>query len=87
METIAVYASVFWIALLAATVFPAQSDPVLFGLLLTEKYAWWILVLVATVGNTLGSAINWFIGKNIAQLEQYKWFPIKRDSMKKAEKR
>lgn len=79
------YAGLFWIALLAATIFPAQSEPVLFGLLLTENYAWWILVIVATVGNTLGSVINWFIGKNIAHLEQYKWFPIKRHSMEKAE--
>ncbi len=86
MSSLLVYVSLFWVALLAATVFPFQSEAVLFGLLLSGKYSWWILVLVATAGNTLGSLINWFIGRNIAYLEQYTWFPIKkRTTIEKAE--
>ncbi len=85
MVSFAVYAGLFWTALLAATVFPFQSEPVLLALLLTTDYSWWLLVLVATVGNTLGSVINWFIGKNLARLEPYQWFPIKRASMERAE--
>lgn len=85
MNSLVIYGGLFWAALLAATVFPFQSEAVLFGLLLTGKYSWWILVLVATAGNTLGSLINWFIGRNIAYLEQYTWFPIKRTTIEKAE--
>lgn len=85
MSQLAVYASLFWIALLAATFLPLQSETVLFGLLISKSYHWWILVLIATAGNILGSVINWWIGRNIAFLEQYKWFPVKRKSMERAE--
>ncbi|MHB1086239.1 MAG: YqaA family protein [Minisyncoccota bacterium] len=85
MVSFAVYAGMFWAALLAATIFPFQSEPVLLTLLLTDSYVWWILVFVATAGNTLGSILNWFIGRNLARLEQYDWFPVKRSSMQKAE--
>ncbi len=85
MTSLAAYTAIFWLALLAATIFPFQSEPVLLGLLLTQDYTWWILVAAATFGNTLGSIINWLIGRNIALLERYRWFPLKRSSMEKAE--
>ncbi len=85
MVSFAVCAGLFWTALLAATVFPFQSEPVLLALLLTTNYSWWLLVLIATAGNTLGSVVNWVIGRNLARLENYRWFPVKRDSIERTE--
>ncbi len=85
MLSASVYVGLFWIALLAATIFPFQSESALLALLLTDDYIWWVLVLVATLGNTMGSAVNWLIGKYFAPLERYRWFPVKQASMEKAE--
>lgn len=79
------YLGLFWAALLAATVFPFQSEAVLLALLLTEAYSWPLLISVATVGNIAGSMVNWLIGRNISFLERYKWFPIDPASIAKAE--
>jgi hypothetical protein len=54
MSHLAVYAGLFAAALLAATFVPCQSEVVLFGLLLTEHYPWWLLVLVASIGQYAG---------------------------------
>ena len=86
MEHVAEYAGLFAAAFLSATVLPFQSEVVLFGLLLTEHDQWWLLVLVASVGNTLGSAVNWLLGRFIAQLEDRRWFPVRRETVAKAEK-
>lgn len=85
MEHLAQYLGLFAAALLSATILPFQSEVVLFGLLLTEHYRWWLLVLVASAGNTLGSVVNWVLGRSIAQFEQRPWFPVKRESIARAE--
>ncbi len=79
------YAGLFSAAFLAATIFPFQSEAVLLALLLTEAYNWPLLIFVATVGNTAGSMVNWLIGRNLAFLERYKWFPVDSGSITKAE--
>lgn len=86
MEHLAQYAGLFAAAFLSATVLPFQSEVVLFGLLLTEHYRWWLLILVASAGNTLGSVVNWVLGRCIAHLENRPWFPVKRDAIARAER-
>ncbi len=70
---------------LAATVFPAQSEGVLAAMHLTGAYNVYALVLVATVGNVLGSCINWLLGRYIHHFQYRKWFPVKPDKLHKAE--
>jgi membrane protein YqaA with SNARE-associated domain len=48
-------AGLFVSAFLAATIFPAQSEAVLFGLLYLGQPEPLLLLAVASVGNTLGS--------------------------------
>ncbi len=81
IEVLAIYAGLFAAALLAATILPLQSEAVLVGLLLSGRYPWWLLILVASVGNTLGSVVNWLLGRYIAQFEDRRWFPVKRDAI------
>lgn len=55
------YLSLFFTSLIAATLFPMGSELVLIGLI---KHGWPVVttVAVASVGNVLGSAINYVIG-------------------------
>lgn len=71
-----VYLSLFLTAIIAATLFPLSSEALLVTLLY-QQYSPLLLWLVATSGNTLGSCINWFLGKQCLHWQDKKWFPIK----------
>jgi membrane protein YqaA with SNARE-associated domain len=82
---LATYAGLFTAALVAATVLPAQSELLLAALVLAERYPLWLLVLVASVGNTLGSTINWSLGRLLSRFEKQRWSPIRREAIAGAE--
>ncbi|WP_230533159.1 YqaA family protein [Microvirga roseola] len=79
------YSALFAASFLSATIFPFQSEAVLFGLMLTEQYNGWLLIAVASIANTLGSIVNWVLGRFFAEFEDRPWFPVKREKMAKAE--
>ena len=85
MSHLAQYAGLFFAALLSATILPFQSEVVLFGMLLTHHYSAVALVLVASLGNILGSCLNWLMGRFLARFEDRPWFPLRRDKIEKAE--
>lgn len=62
----ALYGGLFAVAFLAATILPLQSEAALVAALLLERYPAWALVAVASLGNILGSIVNWGIGRAIA---------------------
>ncbi len=66
----------FLIAFAAATIFPMQSEAALVGLILTQKFSLFTLVAVASIGNTLGSITNWFLGRGIEHFRDRPWFPV-----------
>jgi membrane protein YqaA with SNARE-associated domain len=76
MSSLAAYAGLFFAAFLAATLFPAQSEAVLAALLLSGDYTLWILIAVASVGNVLGSIVNWALGRGIERFRDRRWFPV-----------
>lgn len=55
-------AAVFIVALVSATLLPLGSEPAVFLLVKADPSMFWPAVLVATVGNTLGGAISWWMG-------------------------
>ena len=71
-----VYAGLFVTALLAATLLPGGSEPLLAGLIAASKGNPLALFVVATIGNTLGSVVNWVLGRGIAHWRDRKWFPL-----------
>ena len=77
MVTLGVYIGLFGVAFLAATILPMQSEAALIGLLLTGYYSSWSLILVASIGNVLGSVINWLLGRHLETYQDRKWFPVK----------
>jgi membrane protein YqaA with SNARE-associated domain len=75
MADVAVYASLIVTAFIAATMLPAQSEAVLAGLLLTGSYPVGYLLAAASVGNVLGSVVNWLLGRAVERLRDRAWFP------------
>jgi membrane protein YqaA with SNARE-associated domain len=76
MADLSIYGGLFLSAFLAATVLPISSEAVLAGLLATRTGDPLALFLVATVGNTLGSVVNWLLGRGIARFRERPWFPV-----------
>ena len=37
--------------------------------------------MVATAGNSLGSAVNWVLGRFLTRFEDRRWFPFKPESL------
>ncbi len=66
----------FMAAFLAATLLPAQSEAVLVGLILAGDQPLWLLLAVATLGNVLGAALNWVLGRFLMQFSDRRWFPV-----------
>lgn len=84
MIDLAAYAGLFAAAFIAATIFPMQSEAILVGLILTGDYSLWGLVAVASVGNTLGSGVNWLLGRGIERFRESRWFPATPQQLEKA---
>lgn len=76
--------SLFASALLAATILPAQSEAVLIGLSAAGNHSKLALFAVASVGNVLGSLINWLLGRYLIHFQDRKWFPVKGSLFNKA---
>jgi membrane protein YqaA with SNARE-associated domain len=55
--------TVFAVSLISATLLPMGSEPVVLGLVHLQPEMFWPVIAVATVGNTLGGAITWWMGK------------------------
>ena len=54
--------SVFVVSFVSATLLPMGSEPVVYGLVELNPSLFWPAIAVATVGNTLGGAVSWWIG-------------------------
>ena len=54
--------SVFVVAFVSATLLPMGSEPAVFGLVSLNPNLFWSAIGVATLGNTLGGAVTWWMG-------------------------
>ncbi|WP_350601311.1 YqaA family protein [Pseudomonas sp. 65/3-MNA-CIBAN-0223] len=79
------YFGLFLAAFGAATLLPMQSEAVLVGMLLSDQYIVSTLLAVATLGNVLGSALNWVLGRSIEKLRHKRWFPVSESKLEKAQ--
>ena len=79
-----IYLSLFIISFLAATILPFSSELTLAGMMATSSYDNLLLLLVASLGNVLGSAVNWILGFYSRNLSTKKWFPFKDEQIEKS---
>lgn len=80
-----IYLSLFAIAFASATLLPLQSEAVLAALLVAGDRPWWLLLTVASLGNTLGAGVNWWLGREINRFRDRRWFPASPQRMAQAE--
>ncbi|MCS6892095.1 MAG: YqaA family protein [Rhodovarius sp.] len=80
----AAYLGLFLSAFGAATLLPLQSEPVLIGLLAGGVGLPWLLVATASLGNTLGAVVNWWLGRQIDRFRDRRWFPVPPDRLEAA---
>ena len=70
--------SVFLIAFISATVVPMGSEPLVFAVIKANQSLFWPAILVATLGNTLGGVVNYWMGYGaklaFAKERESRWF-------------
>lgn len=84
MDIFAIYGGLFAIAFAAATILPAQSEAALAGFLAMGSFSPAMLVLVASLGNVLGSVVNWGLGRGIERFRDRPWFPLRPATLNRA---
>jgi membrane protein YqaA with SNARE-associated domain len=67
------YLLLFSSAFLAATILPFYSEVILFALLSAGGDPF-MLVVIATLGNTLGAVVNWVMGRYLLHFRDRRWF-------------
>ena len=70
--------SVFLISFVSATLVPLGSEPAVFAVVKANQAMFWPAILVGTLGNTLGGALDYFLGYRakvaFAKERQTRWF-------------
>lgn len=71
-------------AFTSATILPGTSEVALAALVASGNYGVWLLVMVATLGNVMGSCVNWGLGLYIDHFRDRRWFPVSPDALDRA---
>ena len=80
------YLILFSTAFVAATLLPAQSEAVLLGMLHLSQQSVFLLVIFATLGNVLGSTVNWWLGTQLQRFKDRRWFPFSAKRLEQAQR-
>lgn len=81
----AAYLTLFATSFLSATLLPGASEVALAALLYAGHDPL-LLWAIATVANTLGSIVNWVLGRYLLHHQDKRWFPIQPDRLATAER-
>lgn len=74
---------IFWICFLAASVLPMGSEPAVAAMAAASKNIW-MLLLVASIGNYLGSLTNYAVGRWGGDWSVARFFKVKPAAFQKA---
>lgn len=69
----------------SATLLPGTSEAVLAGLIYQGLIPISLLWLVASVGNSAGCLINWWVGSQLDRFKDRRWFPANAKQLQRAE--
>ena len=79
------YFTLFFSSFLAATILPFYSEVFLFAMV-QQGLPGWSLVATASLGNTLGSVVNWYLGRYLLKYQDKKWFYFKQSQIEKSQR-
>ena len=86
MSSIEVYIILFTSSFASSTILPGHSEITLTALITQKKYDIFYLVFFASLGNILGSVLNWYLGLYFLKFKNKKWFPFKENYINKVSK-
>lgn len=73
-------------AFLSATLLPGSSEVALAAIQLAKAAPLWLAILVATIGNTAGSIVNWAMGRYAQAWRGRRWFPVDEARLDRAQR-
>jgi len=79
-------AGLFAAAFGAATILPFQSEVVFVGLQIAGTVPLIALIVVASIGNTLGAVVNYVMGRGIERFRTRRWFPVNAAQLARAQR-
>lgn len=80
------YLTIFISAFAAATILPAQSEALLAYQVSVQPQSILLLITIATIGNVLGSIVNWWLGRLAEKFKYKSWFPVSEGKLLKGER-
>lgn len=87
METsLAALGGLFAAAFGAATILPFQSEIVFVSLQLGGSAPLWAILVVASLGNILGAAVNYALGHFAERFRERRWFPASERQLDRAQR-
>lgn len=78
--------ALFGAAFGAATILPFQSELVFGAVQRGTALPLWLIVIVASVGNTLGSVVNYWMGLFVEHWKGSRWFPVSERWLERAQR-
>ena len=69
---------------MVATIIPFGSEAYLAKLIIENKHNTPLLLIFASIGNVLGSVVNWILGYYSSYFIKKKWFPLNKKRVDKA---
>ncbi|SPJ25199.1 YqaA family protein [Palleronia abyssalis] len=76
MEDAWSFVGMFTVAFGAATLLPAQSEVLFAALQIRGSVSLTTLIVVASLGNILGSVVNYLMGMGVERFRGSRWFPV-----------
>lgn len=84
-DSLVALAGLFFVAFGAATVLPFQSEIVFVALQLRGDIPIEWIVIAASIGNILGSGLNYALGRVLERFHGRKWFPVSDAQLERAQ--
>jgi membrane protein YqaA with SNARE-associated domain len=85
MDAVWQLTGLFMLAFTAATLLPGGSEVALLGMAALSTHSTLVLLMVASVGNILGSVLNYGMGRFALHYQDRKWFPVSGSDLDKAQ--
>ena len=86
MSSIEVYFILFASSFSSSTILPGHSELTLTAFITQREYETIYLIIVASIGNVLGSIVNWYLGLYFIKFKNKKWFPLNEKNMNNSSK-